>query len=84
MFVVFDGDAARYTAGAIDTSWYDQRRYLLIMTDAYNVPPVIDGTNPTEEQARDRVRLLAARHASIVTADWYPLPQVLSLVVPRG
>ncbi|MCX4696234.1 hypothetical protein [Streptomyces sp. NBC_01408] len=38
----------------------------------------------TGAQARDRLALLAGRHASIVSADWYPLPQVLATVVPRG
>ncbi|MDT0459304.1 phosphatidylinositol-specific phospholipase C domain-containing protein [Streptomyces sp. DSM 41527] len=83
-FVVFDGDAATYLNGSIDTSWYDTRNYLLIMTDAHNVPPVIDGTHPTEAQALARVRQLAAAHASFATADWYPLPSVLKTVVPRG
>nr|WP_229890589.1 phosphatidylinositol-specific phospholipase C domain-containing protein [Streptomyces mashuensis] len=86
-FVVFDGDAATYLGGGangIDTSWYDDRHYLVVMTDAHNVPPAIDGTRPTEAQARDRVALLARGHASFATADWYPLPQVLSTVLPRG
>lgn len=83
-FVVFDGDAATYAGGGIDTQWYGDRGYLVIMTDAQNVPPAIDGTNPTEQQALDRVSLLAARQASIVSADWYPLPSVLATVVPRG
>jgi len=82
--VVFDGDAATYANGTIDTSWYDDRHYLVVMTDAQNVPPAIDGTNPTQQQALDRVTLLARQHASVVSADWYPLPAVLSTVVPRG
>ncbi|MFJ7591020.1 hypothetical protein ACIQZO_27325 [Streptomyces sp. NPDC097617] len=28
--------------------------------------------------------LAAGHHASVVSADWYPLPQVLGTVVPRG
>ncbi|OKJ95045.1 hypothetical protein AMK26_31035 [Streptomyces sp. CB03234] len=83
-FVVFDGDASAYAGGSIDTAWYDSRHYLVVMTDAHNVAPAIDGTNPTEAQARDRVTLLAGRHASVVSADWYPLPGVLSTVLPRG
>ncbi|MEU5429897.1 phosphatidylinositol-specific phospholipase C domain-containing protein [Streptomyces olivoreticuli] len=83
-FVLFDGDAATYTGGGIDTAWYDSRHYLLVMTDAHKVPPAIDLTRPTEPQARARVALLAKAHASFATADWYPLPQVLSSVVPRG
>ncbi|MET9293923.1 phosphatidylinositol-specific phospholipase C domain-containing protein [Streptomyces sp. NPDC003077] len=83
-FVVFDGDAATYLGGTIDTSWYDRRHYLVIMTDAHKVPPAIDGTKPTEAEAKARVDLMAKGHASIATADWYPLPQVLKTVVARG
>lgn len=83
-FVVFDGDASAYAGGSIDTAWYDSRHYLVVMTDAHKVAPAIDGTNPTEAQARERVALLAGRHASVVSADWYPLPAVLSTVLPRG
>ncbi|MBT2385936.1 phosphatidylinositol-specific phospholipase C domain-containing protein [Streptomyces sp. ISL-11] len=83
-FVLFDGDAATYLRGGIDTAWYDSRHYLVVMTDAHKVPPAIDVTRPTEAQARDRVTLLARAHASFATADWYPLPQALSLVHPRG
>ncbi|MET9696651.1 phosphatidylinositol-specific phospholipase C domain-containing protein [Streptomyces sp. NPDC006529] len=84
-FVVFDGDASAYTAPAVDTGWYDRNHYLLIATDAQGVAPAIDGTRPTEAQARDRVALLAGQyHASVVSADWYPLPAVLATVVPRG
>ncbi|KPC59698.1 phosphatidylinositol-specific phospholipase C domain-containing protein [Streptomyces chattanoogensis] len=83
-FVVFDGDAATYLNGSIDTAWYDTRHYLLIMTDAHKVSPEIDGTHPTEAEALARVNQLAAAHASFATADWYPLPSVLKTVVPRG
>lgn len=54
------------------------------MTDAHAVAPAIDGTNPTEAQARDRVALLAGRHASIASSDWNALPSVLSTVLERG
>ncbi|MFF4694777.1 phosphatidylinositol-specific phospholipase C domain-containing protein [Streptomyces chattanoogensis] len=83
-FVVFDGDAATYLNGTIDTAWYDTRHYLLIMTDAHKVSPEIDGTHPTEAEALARVNQLAAAHASFATADWYPLPSVLKTVVSRG
>ncbi|MGR8012138.1 phosphatidylinositol-specific phospholipase C domain-containing protein [Streptomyces hypolithicus] len=84
-FVVFDGDASAYAAGgAIDTAWYARNRYLLVMTDAHNVAPAIDGTNPTEAQALARLSLLAGRHASVISADWRSLPQVLSAVAPRA
>ncbi|QCX75902.1 hypothetical protein C9F11_11110 [Streptomyces sp. YIM 121038] len=83
-FVLFDGDASVYAGGSVDTKWYADRGYLLVMTDAHKVAPAIDGTRPTEAQARDRAALLAGRHASVVSADWYPLPQVLSTVLPRG
>ncbi|MGW7516286.1 phosphatidylinositol-specific phospholipase C domain-containing protein [Streptomyces sp. NPDC054796] len=83
-FVFFDGDASAYAAGDIDTGWYRERGYLVVMTDAHKVAPEIDATNPTEQQARDRVTQLAGANASYVTSDWYPLPSVLSMVVPRG
>ncbi|MFI5758534.1 phosphatidylinositol-specific phospholipase C domain-containing protein [Streptomyces sp. NPDC051569] len=83
-FVFFDGDASAWVANGIDTAWYDQRHYFTLMTDAQNVAPAIDGTNPTEQQARDRLNLLAQRNASLISADWRSLPSVLSAVVPRG
>ncbi|MFF1421478.1 phosphatidylinositol-specific phospholipase C domain-containing protein [Streptomyces sp. NPDC058280] len=83
-FVFFDGDASGYAASGFDTAWYDQRHYFLLMTDAHNVAPAIDGTSPTEQQARDRLTLLAQRNASLISADWHALPTVLSTVVPRG
>jgi hypothetical protein len=83
-FVLFDGDAGTYAGGTVDTGWYDRNHYLVVMTDAHNVAPAIGGTNPTETQARDRVALLAGRHASVVSADWYPLPSVLATVARRG
>ncbi|MEV8532677.1 phosphatidylinositol-specific phospholipase C domain-containing protein [Streptomyces sp. NPDC051211] len=83
-FVVFDGDASAYAGGSIDTGWYGRNHYLVIATDAHNVAPAIDGTRPTEAQARDRLALLAGKHATVVSADWYPLPSVLATVVPRG
>jgi hypothetical protein len=83
-FVLFDGNAGTYAGGTVDTGWYDRNHYLVVMTDAHNVAPAIDGTNPTETQARDRVALLAGRRASVVSADWYPLPSVLATVVQRG
>ncbi|GGV42946.1 hypothetical protein GCM10010495_70690 [Kitasatospora herbaricolor] len=82
-FVVFDGDAAAYVSG-VDTGWYDARHYLLVMTDAQNVAPAISATDPTAEQARVRAAQLAAAHASIVSSDWRHLPEVQSLVLPRG
>ncbi|MFK0192852.1 phosphatidylinositol-specific phospholipase C domain-containing protein [Kitasatospora sp. NPDC090308] len=82
-FVVFDGDAATYLNG-VDTSWYDTRHYLLSMTDAQNVAPAISATDPTADQARARVVQLAGAHATLVSADWRHLPEVQSMVLPRG
>ena len=83
-FVVFDGDAATYLNGSIDTSWYDTHHYLLVMTDAQNVPPTLDDTNPSAADAQARVAQLAAAHATIASNDWKGLPQVQSLTLPRG
>jgi hypothetical protein len=82
-FVVFDGDAATYVNG-IDTSFYATDHYLLTMTDAQNVPPTLDDTNPPVADAQARVAQLAADHASIVSSDWSGLPTVLDEVLPRG
>jgi calcium-dependent phosphoinositide phospholipase C len=82
-FVVFDGDASTYVS-SVDTSWYDTNHYLLIMTDAQNVSPPIDGTNPPVADAQARVEELAADHASVVSSDWYGLPDVLSMQLTRG
>jgi hypothetical protein len=83
-FVVFDGDASTYLNGSIDTSWYDTNHYLLVMTDAQNVPPAIDDTDPTVDQAQARVAQLAAAHATIVSTDWTGLTTVQPEVLPRG
>lgn len=82
-FVFFDGDAATY-AGGIDTSFYDTNHYILTMTDAQNVPPALDDTNPPVAAAQARVALLATDHASVVSNDWSGLPAVLAEVLPRG
>ena len=82
-FVFFDGDAATYVNG-IDTSWYSQNHYLLTMTDAQNVTPTLNDTNPSVSDAQARVAQLAADHASIVSSDWSSLPTVLDEVLPRG
>jgi hypothetical protein len=82
-FVVFDGDASAYVSG-IDTTWYRTNNYYLIMTDAQNVAPSISDTTPTEQEARDRVALLAADHASVVSSDWTTLTTVLPEALPRG
>lgn len=82
-FVVFDGDAGTYFS-TVDTSWYDTRHYLLVMTDAHNVAPALSDTSPSVADAQARVALLAKDHASVVSTDWYALPSVLSEVLPRG
>lgn len=81
-FVAFDGDASTYLSGGIDTSWYDTNHYLLVMTDAQNVPPVLDGTDQTAVEAR--IAQLAAAHASVVSSDWSGLPAVLPEILTRG
>ncbi|MFF4652362.1 phosphatidylinositol-specific phospholipase C domain-containing protein [Streptomyces sp. NPDC001380] len=82
-FAVFDGDASSYASGT-DTGWYDRNHYLLVMTDAQNVSPAISATDPAAGQARARTQQLAAAHASVVSSDWRHLPEVQSLVLPRG
>ncbi|MFE9959767.1 phosphatidylinositol-specific phospholipase C domain-containing protein [Micromonospora sp. NPDC005299] len=81
-FVLFDGDATAYVTGGIDTAWYGAHHYLLVMTDAQNVPPAV-GTGDAGAAAT-RVAELARAHASIASADWAALPTVLDDVLPRG
>jgi hypothetical protein len=84
-FVVFDGDAATYINNGYDTAWYDDRHYLLIMTDAENVSPAISATSPTDQEVADRLALLAKDGASVITADWSSKSaSVLGEVATRG
>ncbi|MFE0026051.1 phosphatidylinositol-specific phospholipase C domain-containing protein [Amycolatopsis sp. NPDC059021] len=82
-FVVFDGDAKAWVTQT-GPAWYDANHYYLVMTDAQNVEPAIDGRVPTVDQANRRVAELAKQHASVVTADWVGLTTVLPQVLPRG
>jgi hypothetical protein len=52
------------------------------MTDAQNVAPVVANTDAAAAHAR--VIALAAAHASVASADWATLPDVLDDVVARG
>ncbi|WBB56560.1 phosphatidylinositol-specific phospholipase C domain-containing protein [Verrucosispora sp. WMMD573] len=81
-FVIFDGDATAYVTGNIDTAWYSTNHYLLVMTDAHKVPPAVGTTDPAA--ARARLAELAARHATIASADWAPIPQVIAETLPRA
>ena len=81
-FVVFDGDATKYVTGGIDTSWYSTNHYILVMTDAQNVPPAVADGDVAAAQAR--VAALAAAHASVASADWSHMPQVVGLVDDRS
>ncbi|MFE3326528.1 phosphatidylinositol-specific phospholipase C domain-containing protein [Streptomyces sp. NPDC059176] len=83
-FVLFDSNASAWLSDSVDTSWYDTNHYVLVMTSAHAVQPPISSTKPTPEEARARVAQLAAAHASIVTSDWSTLPEIQSLVLPRG
>lgn len=81
-FVVFDSGASGWLNR--DTTWFAENNYLLVMTSAHAVEPAISSTNPTEAEARDRLLLLAGANASVITSDWTQLPQIQSMVVPRG
>jgi hypothetical protein len=83
-FVVFDGAATNYVSGAIDPAWYDDNHYLLVMTAAHEVAPVLDSRNPSVEDAKKRIADLADKHASIVSTDWYTLDEVLGIELDRG
>ena len=82
-FVVFDGDASAYVDSGVDTGWYRDNNYLLVMTAAHAVVPAIDNRVPDPVAASARVTELAGRSANVITSDWATLPSVLSQVEPR-
>lgn len=84
-FVVFDGDAATYVSDG-DTEWYNTNHYLVVATDAENVPPTLSDTAPALADAEARVALLAGDSVSFVSTDWTASPGdgVLPEVLPRG
>lgn len=67
-YVAFDGDSRSYAG--IDTAFYPDGNYLLVMTDAHQLDPAIDGSAPTVEEAQQRVRDVAGLGGTIASADW--------------
>jgi hypothetical protein len=63
--------------------FYKTGNYLVVMADAQNVAPAIDGRNPTVQQATDKLTQLAARGATIISSDWTN-PAITSLTTPRS
>ncbi|WNM33571.1 hypothetical protein RKE30_25850 [Streptomyces sp. Li-HN-5-11] len=84
-FVVFDADAGAW-AGDGNTQWYNTDHYLTVVTDAYDVPPALNSSDPSLADAQARVAELAADGASYISTDWITAPAngVLSEVLPRG
>lgn len=84
-FVVFDQDAGAFVSDG-DTEWYNTNHYLTVVTDAYDVTPALDSSDPTLADAQARVALLAADGASYVSTDWNTSPAngVLSETLARG
>jgi hypothetical protein len=83
-FVFFDGAAASYVNGGIDTKWYDDSHYYLVMTAAHEVAPPLDSRSPDVDAATQRVADMAKAHASIVSTDWYDLDEVVDNELDRG
>ena len=52
------------------------------MTDAQSVPPAVPAGDAAAAHAR--VAALAAAHASVASADWGDMPQVVGEVLSRG
>ncbi|MEO6082081.1 MAG: Ca2+-dependent phosphoinositide-specific phospholipase C [Umezawaea sp.] len=76
--VVFDGNASSFVG--FGGAPYLGGKYLVLMTDAHNVPPAIDGHTPAVADAQARVRQLGAIGATIVSSDWTS-PDILSYTV---
>lgn len=74
-FVSVDTDAAGFAAlPAAQRSWYATRGLLVVDTDVYTIPPVIDQFAPTTAQATARVQLAACQQATIASSDWATVP----------
>jgi hypothetical protein len=83
--VVFDADAGAWADDG-NTQWYSTNHYLTVVTDAYDVPPALNSSDPSLADAQARVAELAADGASYISTDWITAPAngVLSEVLPRG
>jgi hypothetical protein len=82
-FVVFDGAATSFAAlTAAQRAFYSTNKYLVVATDAHAVSPALSQTNPTTQQAVDRLKLLGCYGASVASADWYTVSG-WHLTVPR-
>jgi hypothetical protein len=82
-FVVFDGAATSFVAlTAAQRAFYSGNKYLVVATDSHAVSPALSRTNPTTQQAVDRLRLLGCYGASVASADWYTVAG-WHLTVPR-
>ena len=80
-YIVFGADATGYSQ--VDTSAYYNNHYLVIMTDAQNVPPAISDTAPSVADEQNRVNQLAAHAATIVSSDW-TAPNLVSYTTTRS
>lgn len=82
-FVVFDGAATSFVAlTAAQRAFYSGNKYLVVATDSHAVSPALSRTNPTTQQAIDRLTLLGCYGASVASADWYTVSG-WHLTVPR-
>lgn len=66
--VAFDGNASAFAG--FGGGPYLGGKYLVVMTDAHNVPPAVDSRNPAPADAWAKVRQLGGIGATIVSSDW--------------
>ena len=83
-FVVFDGSAARFAGlPAESKSFYRDNHYLAVTTNAHEPAPALPASNPTTQQATDRLRMLGCQGSSVASSDWYRVPG-WHLTAPRA
>jgi hypothetical protein len=80
-YVVFGDDATNWTT--VDTSFYANNHYLLIMTKANEVAPSIDSIAPAAADAYEHVNQIAAHAATIASVDWTD-PTLLAYTTSRS
>lgn len=83
-FVVFDGNANTFgNLSPAQRAFYVDNHYLTVTTNSHEVPPALDQTNPTTQQATDRLRMLGCLGSSVASSDWYQVPD-WHRTEPRG
>jgi hypothetical protein len=83
-FVVFDGGANTFVnLPQPAKAFYVDNHYLTVTTNSHEPAPALSATNPTTQQATDRLRMLGCHGSSVASSDWYRVPG-WHVTAPRG